>query len=546
MPCPECGTPIAAESRFCSSCGARVEPKREATGDPLREALEKAIGFQYRIERLLGRGGMGAVYLAHELALDRDVAIKVLPPELAGTAERRSRFRREARTAARLNHPNIVPLYTFGEVNGLIYFVMGYVEGESLASRLRRDGPMEPEQARTIVAEIADALAYAHRHEVVHRDIKPDNILIDTESGAPRLTDFGISKAGSMDTQLTTAGQVMGTPSYMSPEQAQGRPDIDARSDIYSLGVVAYEMVSACLPFEADNPMQALTQRLTHPPRPLRAVAPDVPDDLATVIDRCLQREAANRWPDAKSLRLELAPTDDEADDPLVLRNLRVATFVIAILTPTTISTAIFGWFNDGRIRVLAVMLTSALVSFLIMTVVSTVVLLRQGFSMRTIIHGALRQPRGWRFWYPRRFRRKGDMWDRLPESIRRSRLHFGLACVFIFGIYLPLFIGISAAFGAHAIQNLQYIPLLLLAVLFGERRKATKAIAAKLGTSRMEASRIMSTPSWRTSVWQRGPAATLIRQNTKTTVTRAAALPSDRLSTRDAQEDNRQAETRL
>src|SRR5262245_23119608 len=257
MQCSECGAALIENARFCSNCGARIQTLREAS-DPLREALEKAIGFQYRIERLLGRGGMGAVYLAHELALDRDVAIKVLPPEQAGAPQLRDRFRREARTAARLNHPNIVPLHTFGEVNGLVYFVMGYIAGESLASRLSRTGPLTSEESRELLTELADALAYAHRNGVVHRDIKPDNILIDAETGSPRLTDFGIAKASFTDAHLTTTGQLIGTPAYMSPEQALGSADVDARSDIYSLGIVAYQMVSGRLPFEAGNPMDAL------------------------------------------------------------------------------------------------------------------------------------------------------------------------------------------------------------------------------------------------------------------------------------------------
>src|SRR5262249_8626253 len=152
-----------------------------------------AIGFQYRVDRLLGRGGMGAVYLAHELALDRDVAIKVLPPEQAGSPQLRDRFKREARTAARLTHPNIVPLYPFGEVNGLLYFVMGYVSGESLAARLHRGEAFDSEHTRNLLTELADALNYAHRQGIVHRDIKPDNILIDAETDSPRLTDFGIA-----------------------------------------------------------------------------------------------------------------------------------------------------------------------------------------------------------------------------------------------------------------------------------------------------------------------------------------------------------------
>ena len=190
MQCPACNVALPTDARFCLSCGERVErPAPDAPADLLRDALEKAIGF-HRIERLL-TGGMGAVYLAHELALDRDVAIKVLPPERAGSRDVRERFRREARTAARLSHPNIVPLYTFGETAGLVYFVMGYVPGESLAARLQTRGALTAVDARVLLAAICDALDYAHRQGIVHRDIKPDNILIDAASGAPLLTDFG-------------------------------------------------------------------------------------------------------------------------------------------------------------------------------------------------------------------------------------------------------------------------------------------------------------------------------------------------------------------
>src|SRR5215467_14049700 len=332
MECIECGVILAPSAKFCSECGARVQAAPDPAIDPLKEALEKSIGFQYRIERLLGRGGMGAVYLAHELALDRDVAIKVLPPDQAGAPQLRDRFKREARIAARLNHPYIVPLHTFGEVDGLVYFVMGFVTGESLASRLRREGRLEAEEARTLLVHMADALDYAHRQGVVHRDIKPDNILIDEASGFPMLTDFGIAKATLGDTQLTTAGQFMGTPDYMSPEQVSGKYEVGPASDLYSLGIVGYEMLSGQLPFEAASPMDAMTQRLTQAPRPLRSAASDLSDDLITAVNGCLQPEPAKRWSDAKSLRSALAPMDDESDDGLPGRILRLGT---GIFLPT-------------------------------------------------------------------------------------------------------------------------------------------------------------------------------------------------------------------
>lgn len=519
--CQKCDATLTPGARFCSTCGARIETLQETVGDPLREALERAIGFQYRIERLLGRGGMGAVYLADELALDRDVAIKVLPPEQAGAPQLRERFRREARTAARLNHPNIVPLYTFGEVNGLMYFVMGYVAGESLASQLRRDGPLASDEARTLLADVAGALAYAHRHGVIHRDIKPDNILIDEDSGSPRLTDFGIAKVAFTDTLLTTTGQLMGTPAYMSPEQALGRVDLDSRSDIYSLGVAAYEMVSGRLPFEAKSPIEAVTQRLTQEPRPLRAVAPNVADDLIVAIQRCLQKDPANRWPDAKSLRFELVPMDDETDT-LAVRLLRFSSITSLLLAPTLVSATIFGRFNSGPIEIMTHILTSLLITLLVVGFGAAAVLRSQGSGIHAIFQKALRQPRGWKFWYPRRFRRLGDVWDRLPPYMRRVRLHFTLLFCFNFAIYLPLSVGTILSHSPLWLQStLTIIALALLLPVFFERHRATKKLAATLGISSTDASKIMSTATWRTAVWQRAPAASLIRRATSAPTTK-------------------------
>src|SRR6185436_14663525 len=168
MVCVQCQSTLPPAARFCPFCAAPVPPPETGPDDPIRAVLEANLGFQYRIERRLGRGGMGAVYPAHEFALDRNVAIKVLPPEHASTPQMQERFRREARVAARLSHPNIVPLYTFGEVSGLMYFVMGYIAGDSLASRLKRHEAYSPEEARTLMVALCDALDYAHRQGIVH------------------------------------------------------------------------------------------------------------------------------------------------------------------------------------------------------------------------------------------------------------------------------------------------------------------------------------------------------------------------------------------
>jgi serine/threonine protein kinase len=516
MECGECGVMLAPAAKFCSECGARVQAAPDPNVDPLKEALEKSIGFQYRIDRLLGRGGMGAVYLAHELALDRDVAIKVLPPDQAGTPQLRDRFKREARIAARLNHPYIVPLYTFGEVDGLVYFVMGYVAGESLASRLKQQGPLEAEEARTLLVHITDALDYAHRQGVVHRDIKPDNILIDEGSGFPMLTDFGIAKAAlSADTHLTTAGQMMGTPDYMSPEQVSGKNEVGPTSDVYSLGIVAYEMLSGRLPFEAASPIDALTQRLTQPPRPLRSVASDVSDDLLVAVNGCLHKDPASRWPDAKSLRAALSPIDDESDDGMPGRILRIGTAMLLV----SLFALVYQFIFTGLVPGLRLpdsfkgMLFGVLAPSLLFLLGAGIQLKRQGLDARTIVFKALQQPRWWRPWYPKPFRRRGDIWDRLPAPVRRFRVWWAITICFIFAVFLPLNFGLM--FVGRRMPTLRTIleaaAFAFMASLFILRARSVSRLAESLKTSKTEASKLIGTPSWRTAVWQRSAAGTLL-----------------------------------
>src|SRR5690349_21419230 len=244
-------------------------------------ALQSALAGEYSLQRELGRGGMGVVYLARDVQLDRDVAIKVLPSHLARTAESRGRFLREARTAARLSHPHIVPIHRVGEVSSppagdgaastsFVFFVMSYVEGETLGDRLRREGPLSPADASRILREVAWALAYAHGRGIVHRDIKPDNILLEAGTGRALVTDFGIAHGGTDVAPDTDPGKIMGTAHFMSPEQAASQP-VDGRSDIYSLGVVGYLAVSGRLPFEAPSlPALLVRQASERPPSVLR------------------------------------------------------------------------------------------------------------------------------------------------------------------------------------------------------------------------------------------------------------------------------------
>ncbi len=275
---------------------------------PLAARVAEALGTAYTLEGEIGRGGMGVVYRARDEQLKRRVAIKVLPPELAFQQDIRERFKREAQTAGQLLHPNIVPIYSVGEAKGIVFFVMGYVDGESVAGRVKRKGPLPPEEARRIMKESADALSAAHAVSVVHRDIKPDNILLEGTRGRVMVTDFGIAKALSMGSgaTLTGAGVAIGTPAFMSPEQAAGEKEIDGRSDLYSLGIVTYQMLAGELPFNAPTVAGILMKQITEPAPDIRRVRPDVPEDLALAVARCLEKDPENRWPTADALRRAL------------------------------------------------------------------------------------------------------------------------------------------------------------------------------------------------------------------------------------------------
>jgi serine/threonine-protein kinase len=273
----------------------------------LRALLVRALDGQYELDRELGRGGMGIVYLARDVKLKRQVAIKLLPPELAFRLEIRSRFLREAETAAQLQHPNIVPIYAVDEREGLVFFVMQFVEGENLAKRLHGAGPASPIEARRVLREVADALAYAHARGVIHRDIKPDNVLL-TPEGRAMVTDFGIARAISdgAETRLTATGVAIGTPAYMSPEQCAGDREVDGRSDLYALGVLGYQMLAGRLPFEANTTPALLVKHLSERPLPIEQVRADLPPDLARAIMICLEKDPANRFPSAEALATAL------------------------------------------------------------------------------------------------------------------------------------------------------------------------------------------------------------------------------------------------
>ena len=271
--------------------------------DSLQERAAAALEGQYEIEGEIGRGGMSVVYRARDRRLNRPVAIKVLPPELAHDGAIRTRFTREAQMAAQLTHAHIVPIYDVGEQDGLAYFVMAIVHGGNLAALLTREPRQPVEEARRLLSEIADALAYAHLRGVIHRDIKPDNILLDESSGRAMVTDFGIARAMEVSTRLTATGIAVGTPAYMSPEQALGDREVDGRSDIYSLGVLGYQMLTGRLPFSAGNSMALLLKHVSEPPRPIAELRTDTPKSLREAVERALMKSPEDRWPTAASMR---------------------------------------------------------------------------------------------------------------------------------------------------------------------------------------------------------------------------------------------------
>ncbi|MFN2570555.1 MAG: serine/threonine-protein kinase [Gemmatimonadales bacterium] len=263
-----------------------------AVPDRLFLDFQAAVAGRYSLERELGRGGIGVVYLAREVRLDRPVAIKLLPPSKSSNSGLRERFLREARTAAKLSHPNIIPIHAVEEIAEFVFFAMAYIEGETLTERVRRRGPLAPSEASRVLRDVAWALAYAHAQGVIHRDVKPDNILLEN-GGRVLVADFGIAGVVAGAGALS-AGEVIGTPEFMSPEQALGEP-VDGRSDLYSLGIVGYFAFSGALPFEAEQATDVLAKQVTEPAPPLASVAPLVPRRLAQAIDRCLAKEREER-----------------------------------------------------------------------------------------------------------------------------------------------------------------------------------------------------------------------------------------------------------
>ena len=327
--CPQCGATIGPGVHFCPRCGTGIplpEGARTTVAAPpgappeggrnvQLDALRQATLGEYEVLAELGHGGMATVYLGHDLALDRKVAIKVLAPALLLMGEGMvERFKREARTAAALSHPHIIPIYAVKESDDVLYFVMKYVRGRALDAVIRDVGPLPIAMAQAILAQVSDALGYAHRHGVIHRDVKSANIMLD-EDGWAVVTDFGIAKVVQAE-GLTLTGVTVGTPTYMSPEQCDMR-EVTGASDQYSLGVVAYEMLTGQLPFKGDSTMSVMYAHFNQPPRPVTELRPDCPPNLGAGVMRMLEKEPSRRWPSMDDVVAVCGRPSLRHDDPV-------------------------------------------------------------------------------------------------------------------------------------------------------------------------------------------------------------------------------------
>jgi len=304
MQCYKCATPVPDNARFCSTCGTDVsgESHRHSgatlamEGDPqLFSKLQAELGTDFVLEKELGRGGMAVVYLGRDAHLNRKVAVKVLPPELTygGGGSMIERFKREAQTAAKLDHPNIIPVFRVSTSGTLFWYVMKYLDGEALNDILEREGQLPVERTVDIVSQVAGALDYAHQNQVVHRDVKPANVLVDRK-GWCTVTDFGIAKALDANT-LTASGSIIGTPYYMSPEQCKGKK-VGPAADQYSLAVMAYQMLGGHVPFTGDSAVEIVHKHVADPVPPLGVLRPELPEKVVAVVEKGLAKDAEDRF----------------------------------------------------------------------------------------------------------------------------------------------------------------------------------------------------------------------------------------------------------
>jgi eukaryotic-like serine/threonine-protein kinase len=352
--------------------------------------LQAAVAGRFNVEREIGRGGMAIVYRARDLALERPVAIKLLPKKLAAFDDLRERFIREARTAASLAHPHIVPIHLVEADDDVVFFVMGYIDGETLTTRVRRVGTLPPLEVGRIIQEVAWALGYAHGRKIVHRDIKPDNIMIEHGTARTYVTDFGIARRND-DAAMTREGVVLGTAQFMSPEQASGEA-LDGRSDIYSLGVVAFFALTGQLPFDAPTVQATLLMHITQPPPQIGTLRADLPGLLVDTVNRCLAKEPGARFQFAEelaeALNVLVVPTAEI--NPLVRNWLRVAEQWLVVVWVLGINASVLAIAAPAMTAMIVFLAVCGALGLSIDLVSRTRQLLREGYTHEDIRFASL------------------------------------------------------------------------------------------------------------------------------------------------------------
>jgi serine/threonine-protein kinase len=463
--------------------------------DGLFLEFQEAVAGRYSLERELGRGGMGVVYLAREVRLDRPVAIKLLPPELAAQQPLRDRFMREARTAARLSHPYIVPIHSVDEIGGFVFYVMAYVDGETLAQRVAARGPRPPEEVTRILREVAWALAYAHAQGIVHRDVKPANILIEHGNERAMVTDFGIARAAQGGE--TAVGEVLGTPEYMSPEQAAGEA-LDGRSDLYALGIVGFFALTGELPFTAPTVQGILMQHLTKPAPPVTSLVRGVPAGLAQAIDKCLQKNATARHATGEALADALAPSlERRAEVPVPIRvfldRRRAAALIVPIALTMGPASGVIARMGRHGASIAAV---AALVGLVVIAIgLPLTFLVRRMRRLLRLGYGAEDIAMALRTSFARR--REEFLFEFGPERTKRERLFRAVGAG---GLV------IAVALAAAAIAGVRSPPLAAIAFVSGYLGILGTVISKKWGRLRDGPGSV-----W-TSFWQGKPGRLLAR----------------------------------
>lgn len=401
-----------------------MRPSPPMTPVDLSPALREHLAVTYDLLRLVGEGGMGVVWLGRDRLLDREVAIKVLRRDPSGDQDTARRFLQEARLAARLQHPGIVPLLTFGEVGEERFYVMPFVRGETLAERIRR-GPLPEADVRRIVAEVADALAYVHARGIVHRDVKPANILLDAESGAAMLTDFGIARLKDATT-VTGTGLVVGTPRYLAPEQASAGLDVvDGRADVYALGLVAWEAATGSVPFGEVSPNELLARKLTGALDDPRTLKPHLSSEFAAIVLKAAAMSPDERYSSAATLGASVRPVTGAEADPLQPFDAVLSVAALVSIPLSAMLTA--GVLSEDAALTLAQRVligVGAGVGITSLMATARVHALRNEFApttpWRTLFKRAWRPPSWWFAWWPQRYRHF-FLPDHLPPKAARA-----------------------------------------------------------------------------------------------------------------------------